>query len=223
MKNKLLLSAVVISLSILPIISFAETNADASSTKVNIENRGTIKSDIEAKKEALKKEIETKKDSLKNAVAERRQNATDKIRDRVNQFTQTVIERFDATVGRMGKLADRIDSRIAKIEAKNIDVSKAKALMVIAKTKIETAKASIALITIPTNVASSAASTTLASIKEDFKVSKTQMDKAKEDIKAAHAALVDVVNSLKPGDNKMKSSATTAATSTSTTTKEKND
>jgi cellobiose-specific phosphotransferase system component IIA len=48
-------------------------------------------------------------------------------------------------------------------------------------------------------------------IKKDFDGLRAQLDKAKTDIKAAHAALVDVVNNLKPGRNK-------TATSTATTT-----
>jgi hypothetical protein len=201
MKNKLLLFLIVISLAILPNLSSAQTRA--TTTKANVEKRDTIKAVIDAKKEAVK-----------NSAEEIRLNAIAKIKNVVDKFVQNVLDRYSAAIARLGKLADRIDSRIAKMEAKKIDVSKAKELMVTARAKIETARVSTILINLPANTASSTATTTIASLKENFKVAKTALEKAKTDIKAAQAALVDVVNSLKPGDEKLRGSATTTATTT---------
>jgi iron-sulfur cluster repair protein YtfE (RIC family) len=203
-KNKLSLSLMIFSLVILPNLALAQTAA--STTKATAEKKNIIKTEIDARKEAVQ-----------NSVREIKQNATDKIKENVSKFVQNIINRYDAATARLEKLADRIDSRIAKIEAKNIDVSKAKELLSLARTKIETAKISVIAINFPDDIASSTAakaSTTIASLKENFKVTKTQMEKAKSDIKAAQAALVDVVNSLKPGDEKLKNATTTAATTT---------
>lgn len=200
MKNKLLLSAIIVTFGILPAISFADT---ATSSNDKVKENQTIKDEIEAKKEALKNSV----DSIK-------QNALDKMKEQINQYVLNVIERFDAATGRLDKLAQRIDSRISKIEAKNIDVSVAKELLVAARTKIEIAKTSTLYIT--TDIASSTATST-AALKEEYKIIKDQISKAKDDVKAAQAALVDVVNSLKPGDNKLKNSA---ASPTATTTNE---
>ena len=171
-----MLLLVLVSLLALPNLSFAET-----------------------KKETIKDEIEAKRESIKNSVEERRQNAVDKIKERVDQFVQNVVNRYEAAISRLEKLADRIDSRIAKMEADKIDVTKAKELMVKAKAKIEIAKTSI--IGITTTISTNA--TTTALMKEEFKIIKTQVEKAKEDIKTAHAVLVDVVKNLKPGQNKL--------------------
>ena len=195
MKNKLLLSGVIIMLMVLPVVSFAET----STSSANVEKGSTIRDKIEAKKEALK-----------NSVEERRQNALNKIIERVNQFVQNIIERFDAATNRLEKLADRINSRITKMEARNVDVAKAKELLAAAKAKIETAKISVTGIagaTIDTSL-----STTTVAVKKDFGIIKTKIEKAKEDIKAAHAALVEVVNNLKPGQNKLEKENKTAST-----------
>lgn len=199
MKNKILF-LVLVSLLALPNLSFAENNA--SSTKKETEKRETIRDEIEAKKE-----------SLKNSVEERRQNAEDKIKERMDQFVQNVKNRYEAAISRLGILADRIDSRIAKIEKQNTlketsestDLSKAKELMVVAREKIEIAKISITDIASTTiTTTNTSASTTKEILKQKFNIIKTQIKKAKEDIKTAHAALVDVVNSLKPGQNKEK-------------------
>ena len=229
----------VVVFSVLPIISFAIISP-APTTGVNTQNGATIKDEIEARKEALKKEAEAKKenfkqelenkketlkqemasrtDAIKNSVEERRQNVTNKIADRVNQFLKNVIERYNAAINRLVKLADRIDSRIAKLEANKIDVSKAKELMVTARAKIEVAKASISAIT--NTITGTNLATTTGAIKTQFQDTKGQMEKVKSDIKNAQAALVDVVNSLKPGDNKLREQLRSKehATSTATTT-----
>jgi exonuclease VII small subunit len=195
---------VAISLIALPNLSLAETNVSTTS-KANPEKRNVIKAAIDTKQEAIK-----------NSVEEMRHNAIVKIEERVGQFVQTVIDRYNAATARLEKLADRIDSRIAKMEAAKIDVSKAKELMTVARVKIETARVSIVLINLPTSVASSTTSTTIASLKEDYKTSKTQIDKAKTDLKAAQAVLVDIINNLKPGDKKLKGSSSTTTTEATT-------
>jgi len=170
------------------------------------QERTTIKDELETKKENLKQEMEQKKEEVKNTIEERKQNATENVNREVAKFVRNMNERLNAAVNRLVKLADRIDSRIAKMETDKINVTKAKELMVIARAKIETAKASATLVTVATtstsSTASSTATTTIALIKEAFKVTKAQIEKAKTDIKLAHEALVNVVENLKPGKNK---------------------
>ena len=191
MRNKILL-LVLVSLMILPNLSLAESTA--SSTK----NKETEAKEIKT----IKDKIDAQKESLKNAVEERKQNILGKMKEKIDKFVQNMLERFDAATNRLEKIADRINSRITKMEAKSVDVSKAKELLTTARTKIDIAKISAAGIASTTNIYS--LSTTTEVIREDFKAVKTQIEKAKEDIKTAHAALVDVINNLKPGQNKEK-------------------
>ena len=211
MKNKLLLSVTTIILCVLPVISLAETSTSTD----HQDRKTTIKEEVEAKKETIKQNLQTKKEEIKNSVEKTRQNATNKIVDRINQFVQNIITRYEAAINRLETLSARIDSRITKMEDKNIDVTIGKDLLAIARTKIETAKISTAGIASTTD--NMIFGTTTAAVKENFQAIKTQIEKAKEDIKAAHAALVDVVSSLKPGDNKLRNSS---ASSTATTSEE---
>ena len=199
----------IASLIALPNLSLAESNysdteAAREASEYNAEQkRETIKDEIEAKKEALEQEMEQNREEIKNRVEERRQNTTDQITERVNKFISKIIERFSTAANRLDILVIRIESRIEKIEARDIDVTEANDLLVIAKTKIETAKTSISLIALP-EIIDPAASTTASAIKEAFETTKTQIEQAKKDLKAAHAALVEVIKSLKPGDNKLR-------------------
>src|SRR3989344_4298661 len=167
------------------------------------EERESLKNRIEERREELKQNLEERREELKNEIEERKQNATDKITERVNQFVTKIIERFNTAANRLDILVIRIESRIEKIEARDIDTTEAKGLLVIAKEKIDTAKTSISLITLP-EITEDTASTTASSIKKAFETTKIQIEQAKKDLKAAHTALVDVINSLKPGNNKLK-------------------
>lgn len=225
MKNKLLFFALT-SLLVVPVLSIAQTT---TKNRTESEERGTIKNQLDAKKEELKQEMKQKREELGDNIQERKHNAIAKMEGKVNKFVQNVIERNNAAIERFTKLADRIDSRIAKLDANKIDTTKAKSLMVTARAKIETAKASIALIKLPSTVAASTtASTTVSMLKEAFQTVQKQIEKAKTDLKAAHAALVNVIENIKPGQEKLdkmgveKEKEHRSATSTATTTK-KND
>jgi len=98
------------------------------------------------------------------------------------------------------------------MEANNIDVKKAKELLVVAKIKIETAKTSALGISLESQVVASSTATSTAAIKVDFENIKNQIETAKTDVKTAHAALVDVIVNLKPGQNKNATSTTASTT-----------
>lgn len=204
MKNKVF--------SLLLVLVFA-LSVPFSATANKPENKQNQPGDV---KPFLKQEMEQKKEAIKNSVESRKQNAMGKIAGRVDQFIQNIIKRFTAAVERFEKLAERIGSRIEKLEANEVDVSESKELFETAKEKIAIAKGSILLISIPENVASTTASTTVSAIKEAFETTKEQIEKAKSDLKDTHAALVDVIVSLKPGDKLFKFRyATSTATTTS--------
>lgn len=108
-----------------------------------------------------------------------------------------------------------------KLEAEGINVIEAKNLLDAARLKIGIAASSTALIKIEANefMSENASSTaTSTNYKNEYRDIKNAVEKAKKDIKAAHAALVDVINSLKPGRNKPKTATSTPPTATTTAT-----
>lgn len=187
------------------------------------EQKDALKVEADTKRETLKNELEEKREEVKDEMKERRDGARDKavenIKNRLSKFIDKLIERFSAAISRLEKLADRIASRIVKMEAEGIDVSKAKSLLSEARVKIEVAASSTAAIKVKAlEFQSSDTATTTADLRLNYEAVKDAVEQAKSDIKAAHAALVDVVNNLKPGRNKIDTEATTTATSTATTT-----
>jgi len=197
MRNKLLISFIVLVL-ITPYIS----SAQSPTKEREVERNRDMSSSTEPKRETIRNKIEEKRGEMASSTAERMQNVFGNISNRVQKFMQTQKERFEAATNRLEKLASRIEARIAKIEAAGTDESESKDLLDEAKAKIETAKTSITLIVFPSvSDSSSSASTTAELMKEAFQTTKEQIAEAKEDLKVAHAALVDVINSLKSNDD----------------------
>lgn len=241
MKSKLVLPIFVLTLAVVPMFSRADSGQTASSTNIKDmrvraqadlearrkeleqkredfqnkiqEERSSLKAEMDQKKEDIKNEVEQKKADIKNQMEERRTSAVEAVKDRLNKFIDNVVERFDAAIERLSKIADRLDSRMTKMEADGIDVSKAKDLMSVARIKIETAKTSISEISLQTQIVASSTATTTAEVKASFDGIRSSIEKAKNDVKAVRAALSDVISNLKPGLNKQATS--TNATSTS--------
>lgn len=181
----------IISLLISPNLSLAQ-NSDTTNSK-----RATIKEQLEAKKE-----------EIKSSVAERRENVANKIQERAFNFVEKVKERLEAAINRLEVLAQRIESRITKMKEAGISTTEAEKLLKIAKDKINKAEENVSLISLTTDLPTTTSSTTSEILRSAFATSKSQIEQAKKDLKSAHAALVDVINSLKPGYNKLKAVST---------------
>ena len=115
--------------------------------------------------------------------------------------------RFNAAVTRLEILSARIESRIAKMEtaSSTIGTAENRAKLATAKEKTAMAKSSVSELNsaIATAVQKGVFST------EEINGVKIKMQTAKTDLKKAREALVDVINSLKPGRNRSRNATTT--------------
>lgn len=184
-------------------------------TKAEFESeKGEREKEREEKAETIKDKIEEKRNAVKVNIEEKRGELQEKIMQRALDFTKKVVERYQAAVERLENIAERTDSRIAKFEASGSKQTKAKELMVTAKAKIELARNSVS------DIKLDGEATTTAGIKLEFDSLRKAMEKAKEDLKDAHAALVDVIKNIKPGFNKASTTPKTATSTNATTTDE---
>ena len=171
------------------------------------ENRQEIKDKVLENKNEVKttavenrKELEAKRNALKKQITDRRMRLLAKFAEQ-----QTRVHK--AAIGRLTKLGDRIDSRIAKIEAeKKVSMTEAKAKMVIARADIAAAQTYLTSIAAQVTVITSASTTpqvALQGVKDLFV-------KSRENLKTAQQSLVDVISSIKLGLG-IKAEATTTA------------
>ena len=216
--KKLLISLTVAALVATPIFISAEDDDSLTGVKDRVkaelqerkevleQKKEQIRQEIQTRTEAVRAEMEAKRETVRSEVQQRREDALSKIRERLQHFAEKIIERYEAAVNRLEKLSERIASRIAKMEEAGIDVTEAKELLEIADLKIETAAASVAAIGTVDEIISSNTSTSTDTVRADLSSLREEMAQAKADIKAAHAALVDVVIALKPGQLRLENS-----------------
>ena len=144
--------------------------------------------------EALREKAMEKRDDLREKVASsseaRKEKLDSRVKARFSEFMKKVVERFKAMIERFDKLVLRIESRIAKLDSMGKDTIEAKKLLVEAKAKIEVAKTSVSEIEVKANLALEGDTRAL------YPEVKEQFEKAKRDLKEAHAALVRVIRSL---------------------------
>ena len=116
-------------------------------------------------------------------------------RARLNREVEKIYKRFMAAVERLRKLADRIESRIMKFEEQGRDMASSKAKLTEARTKIDKARIDTEAI-LGTGVSQTSTTTGIDTALQNLRGA---VNTAKESVKTAHAALVDVVNGMKPG------------------------
>jgi hypothetical protein len=141
--------------------------------------------------DALREAAKQKLENLREAIKSEKDAAKAKIKeDRINMRINA-LARFDAAVTRISNLEARVNTEIATLEAKGVDVSGAKTLVATADSNLNTARAKITEINSILSV----------SINELTAANKTQLVALAKDtqniIKQAHQALRDAVKLLK--------------------------
>jgi TolA-binding protein len=206
MKKGILICSVLL-IGLFPAISFGATStATSSSARERAEDRF----------EEMKEEREAGLQARQEERTEQRSEVIEKLQANFNRFNENLVQRFEAAVERLAKLASRIESRIAKMESQGSDMAESKKLLSDARVKLSTASSSVASLVDGIETLDLSQATSTQSFKGAFKVVKDLVGKAKSDLKAAHAALVDVIESMKPGRNRDKTGAQSTSTATTT-------
>lgn len=126
--------------------------------------------------------------------------------ERIKKEGEKISKRFYNNIGRLEDFYDRISEKISKFEKKGVSVTETKALLVLAKSKIDIARADADVL-----MKAMEEGLGVQNRKNYFESIRNLSNKAKKSIKEAQRELSDAVNSLKPGFNKNKnnSSSTT--------------
>ena len=153
-----------------------------------------VRQNLQEKRDQLKQQAQERQAQFQEKRLELKRKLHDRQAERVAAFVKRMLGRFEAAIGRLNHLFERISSRLDKLAAEDKDVSAQRSSLGAAKVMIEAAQVKLqeARISLEAVVPS-----------EDphaqFADAKTKLNAVKEEIKAAHAALVDVINSIKEG------------------------
>ncbi|OGZ06250.1 MAG: hypothetical protein A2845_00385 [Candidatus Lloydbacteria bacterium RIFCSPHIGHO2_01_FULL_49_22] len=156
----------------------------------------------------------------KERIDERRQEMNDRKEERrseiLKRMARQMIGRMNAAIERIEKLADRVDSRIAKLIEKGVDTTSATANVAITRTKITEARAAVAkaeasILGAATQADAMTGSTTPS---DAGKPVREALEEARIAVVAAHKALVVAIVSLKANVKIEGVAATSTASST---------
>jgi DNA repair exonuclease SbcCD ATPase subunit len=154
--------------------------------KVNQEERVNARQD-------KKVEMEGKREEKKLEREEKKRELHDKKKDRIHAHLERILHRFRAAIGRLEKMADRVDSRILKFEEdKGVDLSEASALVDETRRHLEAAKSALSSILSEAETALGAEDPKTA-----FERVREILHEAKESIKSAHKNLVEAIRLVK--------------------------
>lgn len=176
--------------------------------------------------EDMEKRLENR-DTMYNKLQGRASTTMDEKRAEMKERRSEILKRnamrmvahMNAAIGRLSKLADRVDSRIIKMKEHGADTTKAEANIALTRTKIAEASAAVKLAEDSIAGAALSADVTASSTSpsDPGKMVREALNKAKEAVFAAHKALVEAIKSLK-GIKIDVTATTTAETNTGATT-----
>lgn len=168
--------------------------ANDETTGTEREHKGT--STVRGMMQEKREEIKTRVDSMREKAEERKMQLEEKAKRRIAAMAKEVAHRFNNAVERLKDLEARIQSRITKLTAKGFDLHEAQTKLDAAHTLI--VKASDDVAGLPAKIdALFATATSTRGLREGWGGLKTIFDTAKEDLKAAHAALVEAIKAIK--------------------------
>ncbi|MEX0652139.1 MAG: hypothetical protein WD509_01470 [Candidatus Paceibacterota bacterium] len=150
------------------------------------EKRQRENAEIRINEDAQRKDNFSRGEEPRDAVLKKQKE------DRTVKFLSNIKNKMDAAISRLEILAERIESRIDKFEARGVDMTEARRLL-------ETAKESIAQAVENITTAFEEAREVLALdlTRDAFGGVVSELSKAKENLRAAHSVLIQVVRTMK--------------------------
>ena len=189
--KKLLLGIV---LSTLPLFAFSATSANQPTVRqvrVEIqEKRAEMRAEIKEKRETFQNEAKDRVEALKKHFGEARAK-------RIEGFFNNMVRKFENAIDRLDALADRIKNHLDKLADQDKDTAELNLKLDVAKNKITDAENSLS-----DAKAKFDAMSLSSDPKQSFKDVKILVQNVAKKIKEAHAALVDVINSMKDASDK---------------------
>lgn len=146
----------------------------------------------ESLRERMSERREAHRATMDERRDERREAVTDAARARVRAFMERMLRRFDAAIQRLRNLADRVGTRIEKLETNKNDLGHAKELLGAARVEIDAAAATLAAIR--ANLESAVAEENPHGA---FEAIHESLAEAKEAVRAAHRALIETIVAIR--------------------------
>lgn len=197
----------------LPLVLAQEATPSPALRERLQERRQEFREKVQEKRQDVRERLQEKRQDVSQETREKRKEERQKQlderkRERIRNFFEKMGKRLEAAIERLEKMASKIESRIQKFEAEGKDMSASKAKLALARAEIQEAKDAWIAAQGQFESALNA-----ADFKEAFKtVRETIVKGVRDKIKEAHAALVDVINSMRGLSGRVKPSPSPSPT-----------
>lgn len=181
--KKLFLSLIALSMGVTPLVpAFAAFHAQLPQRQEDLQERSQ---NVQENLQQRQQNIQERSQEIRARLDERR-------KELIRRYFARMVKRFDAALERQKKLGERIQSRIDKARANDRDIVKAQTALDKAKAAWQEAKDAL-------EAAKGKIEAVLGSDdpKAAFAEVRSLITKARDKIKAVHAAFVDAVTILK--------------------------
>ncbi len=180
------------------------------------DEKDKIKQKNEQEKNNLKSKIASTTEKLKEKKQELKTAVEIRIGKKLDDKKNKIADNFEKSIQNLKDLILKIDSRISKMETSGANTTLSKSLLETAVSKVALAETELTNLE---NVLAKDIPTSTSTKKIERKALlqniKIQSEKTKTAIKVAHQSIINTINSLKPGQVKIKNSTSTLeATST---------
>ncbi|TSC78740.1 MAG: hypothetical protein G01um101429_696 [Parcubacteria group bacterium Gr01-1014_29] len=153
-----------------------------------------MKQNVHEQRDEAKENIQQRHEVLRERWEARKAQLSEHRKEQMQKHIERIVGRMQSAVGRLTRLADRIDERVSRIAAEGADVSgitplmtEARDTIVKTKTKLDEAAADLRSAPEADNPA------------EAIGNARARMEDVKAALREAHAALVEVVVEIKKG------------------------
>jgi len=165
--------------------------------KESEEKRAKLKETIKENRDKIQKEREDLRIEIKDKKAKLQIEIEKKRNNQIEQIKERAIKKITAAIVRLENMQARLETRIAKLDEKNIDTATAKASLMVSKQKIVDAKIAIE------NV-KSIVTTIDMKVSEKVNLVKEAGKKVELLLKESHKSLVEAISNLKGNKDALK-------------------
>lgn len=148
--------------------------------------------ELQRHRDEMRQQLETRRDELRERWEARKAKLSEMRKQIIKNHIERIIKRMKATVDRLTRLADKVDERIGIIASDGADVSNATSLMTDARGAIARAQTELNEAT-----AGLRAAPETDNPAEGIGNARARFENVKAALREAHAALVEVIKSLK--------------------------
>lgn len=147
---------------------------------------------VEERRDEIKETVAERREQIQENIAERRAALASRVQERITNLAANISNRMEAAIVRLENIVTRLESRIAKLDEADVDVTAAAEALVEAQTSLDLARVTLAGIDAQVSVAVGSENP-----REDWQAVKAVFTETRDHIKSAHEQLRAVVALLK--------------------------